>query len=129
MYDDWNTHNSNGRTRHDPLGALKTAGLVVVLFGAMLVSAMSVARAQTSAGADASCAPGCRTQHNACRLQSKGAPRCDGELQACVNRCIALRQAREAKDKSASSPAPPSPAMPSPAMPASARSLATAPKH
>jgi hypothetical protein len=91
MNNDW-----NDSTRHDLLGALKTAGLVVVLFGAMAISAISLAQAETLAGADASCAPGCRTQHNACRLQSKGAPRCDGELQACVTRCVSLQAQKKA---------------------------------
>jgi hypothetical protein len=69
----------------DPFGWLKTLALVVILFAAMLLSAMSLARAED-------CAPGCRARHNDCRVQTKGAAtQCDSQLQACIHRCLAVR--------------------------------------
>jgi predicted carbohydrate-binding protein with CBM5 and CBM33 domain len=72
---------------HDSFGWLKTTGLVLVLFAAMIASAIVLARASHADG----CAPNCRARHNECRLQTKGAPNCDGQLQACVTRCMAAR--------------------------------------
>lgn len=72
---------------HDPFGWIKTAALVIVLFVAMLLSAMALARAESA------CAPACRSRHNECRLATKGAPQCDAQLQACVTTCLASRSA------------------------------------
>lgn len=30
---------------------------------------------------------GCRAAHNACRIQTKGSPACDGQLTACLSGC------------------------------------------
>lgn len=69
---------------HDPFGWIKTAGVVMALLAVFFLSAMSLARAD-------SCAPSCRQRHNECRLQTKGAPQCDVQLQACVTNCMVER--------------------------------------
>jgi hypothetical protein len=66
---------------HDPFGWLKTSGLVAIVFAAMLTSAIGLAQANQ-------CAASCRSQHNACRVSTKGAPSCDAALQSCVARCM-----------------------------------------
>jgi len=35
-----------------------------------------------------SCAAQCRAAHNQCRIATKGSPRCDAQLQACLSRCL-----------------------------------------
>lgn len=34
------------------------------------------------------CVPTCRQRHNECRIQTKGSPSCDAQLQACIQACI-----------------------------------------
>ena len=62
-------------------GWLKTLAAVVVLFAIMLVSGVLAARADDCAGQ-------CRARHNQCRLQTKGSPSCDGQLQSCLQSCF-----------------------------------------
>ena len=69
--------------RHDPFGWLKTLGLILVVFGLMIATGVMAAKAGEP------CADQCRTGHNACRLQTKGAPKCDAQFNACVQQCIA----------------------------------------
>jgi hypothetical protein len=38
--------------------------------------------------AEASCASLCRQRHNQCRIATRGAPRCDSELQRCLKGCL-----------------------------------------
>lgn len=38
--------------------------------------------------AEASCASLCRQRHNQCRISTRGAPRCDAELQRCLKGCL-----------------------------------------
>jgi hypothetical protein len=75
-------HYNTDYDRHDPLGWLKTLGLVVVVFALVIGTGIMAAKANT-------CAPSCRDRHNQCRLQTKGAPSCDAQLQACLQSCLA----------------------------------------
>jgi hypothetical protein len=70
------------KDRHDPFGWLKTLGLIVVVFALMIASGIMAAKAEP-------CADQCRAQHNQCRLQTKGAPQCDAQFNACVQSCLA----------------------------------------
>jgi hypothetical protein len=74
--------NTSTFERHDPLGWLKTLGLIVLVFALMIGTGMMAAKADT-------CAPACRANHNQCRLQTKGAATCDAQLQACLQSCLA----------------------------------------
>jgi len=38
--------------------------------------------------AEASCASLCRQRHNQCRISTRGAPRCDADLQRCLKGCL-----------------------------------------
>lgn len=67
---------------HDPFGWLKTLGLVMAMFGLMLVTGVLAARAD-------SCTDQCRVHHDQCRLQTKGSPACDTQQSACLQSCIA----------------------------------------
>jgi hypothetical protein len=42
--------------------------------------------------AEASCASLCRQRHNQCRIATRGAARCDAELQRCLKGCIATKR-------------------------------------
>jgi hypothetical protein len=42
--------------------------------------------------AEASCASLCRQRHNQCRIQSRGASKCDADLQRCLNGCLASKR-------------------------------------
>ena len=68
--------------RHDPFGWLKTLGVIVLVFFLMLTSGILAARADD-------CASQCRSRHNQCRLQTKGSPSCDVQLQGCLQSCFA----------------------------------------
>jgi hypothetical protein len=68
--------------RHDPFGWLKTLGLIIVVFGLMIGTGVLAAKADT-------CTDSCRAAHNQCRLQTKGAPSCDTQFNACVQTCVA----------------------------------------
>jgi len=59
----------------------KSVVAVLVVDLLMLVSAVLVARADDCAGQ-------CRARHNQCRLQTKGSPSCDAQLQGCLQSCI-----------------------------------------
>lgn len=37
------------------------------------------------------CIQQCRSAHNQCRIQSKGSPSCDAQLQSCLDSCRARR--------------------------------------
>lgn len=57
--------------------------------------APSSARSQSEPAiviAEASCASLCRQRHNQCRIATKGAPRCDADLQRCLKGCIATQR-------------------------------------
>ena len=41
---------------------------------------------------EASCASLCRQRHNQCRIATKGASRCDADLQRCLKSCIATKR-------------------------------------
>jgi hypothetical protein len=68
--------------RHDPFGWFKTIIAVLVVFGLMITTGMMAARAD-------GCADACRAKHNECRVQTKGSPQCDTQVNACVQQCIA----------------------------------------
>jgi hypothetical protein len=42
--------------------------------------------------ADASCVSLCRQRHNQCRIATRGAARCDAELQRCLKSCLATKR-------------------------------------
>jgi hypothetical protein len=42
--------------------------------------------------AEASCASLCRQRHNQCRISTRGAPRCDADLQRCLKDCLATKR-------------------------------------
>lgn len=42
--------------------------------------------------AEASCASLCRQRHNQCRISTRGAARCDADLQRCLKGCIATKK-------------------------------------
>jgi hypothetical protein len=42
--------------------------------------------------AEASCASLCRQRHNQCRISTRGAPRCDADLQRCLKDCLASKR-------------------------------------
>ena len=42
--------------------------------------------------AEASCASLCRQRHNQCRISTRGAPRCDADLQRCLKGCLATKR-------------------------------------
>ena len=66
---------------HDPFGWLKTLGAIIVVFGLMITTGIVAARADA-------CADACRARHNECRVQTKGSPQCDAQVNACVQQCI-----------------------------------------
>jgi hypothetical protein len=68
--------------RHDPFGWFKTTVAVLVVFSLMITTGMMAARADA-------CADACRAKHNECRVQTKGSPQCDAQVNACVQQCIA----------------------------------------
>jgi hypothetical protein len=41
---------------------------------------------------EASCASLCRQRHNQCRISTRGAPRCDADLQRCLKGCLATKR-------------------------------------
>jgi hypothetical protein len=44
--------------------------------------------------AEASCASLCRQRHNQCRIATRGAPRCDADLQRCLKGCLGATKRR-----------------------------------
>ena len=67
--------------RPQAFSPLKTAATMLIVFALMLVSGVLAARADDCAGQ-------CRARHNQCRIQTKGSPSCDGQLQACLQSCF-----------------------------------------
>lgn len=51
-------------------------------------SALPAASREGIVVAEASCASLCRQRHNQCRISTRGAPRCDAELQRCLKGCL-----------------------------------------
>ena len=51
-------------------------------------SSAPVASHEAMVVAEASCASLCRQRHNQCRISTRGAPRCDAELQRCLKGCL-----------------------------------------
>ena len=71
-------------------GSVKGLAHVVFLLGLMLVAISGPAFADP-------CAEGCRSQHNACRMNTKllYSPRCDSALQSCLSGCFAQNRTRD----------------------------------
>jgi hypothetical protein len=42
--------------------------------------------------AEASCTSICQQRHNQCRINTRGAARCDADLQRCLKSCIATKK-------------------------------------
>ena len=68
--------------RHDPFGWFKTTCLVLVVFALMIGTSVMAARAED-------CPSSCRQRHNLCRIQMKGSPSCDTQLESCIRSCMA----------------------------------------
>lgn len=84
------------RQAHD-----RTYGVVHGLLSAAFTAACAIAVTSGAQAAEAEqCATGCRAKHNQCRIQMKGAPSCDTQLEACLRSCVA------AQTKAAPIPAP-----------------------
>ena len=64
--------------------------LVLVLASTIPAGSSSPLPAFTRAQGGA-CTEACRAEHNQCRLQTKGSPRCDAQFAACMQRCIEAR--------------------------------------
>lgn len=43
---------------------------------------------------EATCAANCRQQHNQCRIATRGASRCDTQLQRCLQGCLGKKKGR-----------------------------------
>lgn len=72
----------------------QTAGSAI---GLVRVAILTTLMLVTSGAAFADpCAQGCRSQHNACRMNTKllYAPRCDAALQSCLSGCFAQDRER-----------------------------------
>jgi hypothetical protein len=67
---------------HGSFGWLKTLALIIVMFALMIGTGFVAAKADTQ------CATACRAAHDQCRILRQGAPACDLQLQACVQRCL-----------------------------------------
>lgn len=74
---------------------VQTAGNAKGLARAAILTVLMLA-ASGSAFADP-CAEGCRSQHNACRMNAKllYAPRCDSALQSCLSGCFSQDRFRD----------------------------------
>jgi hypothetical protein len=66
----------------ETFGWLKTLGLIIVVFALMIGTGVLAAKADA-------CTDACRVKHNQCRLETKGAPACDSQVNACVQACVA----------------------------------------
>ena len=74
---------SKPRDRNSRVGRATKALMAAVFFvPAVILATGSAVRADDCAGQ-------CRAHHNQCRLQTKGSPSCDAELQDCLQRCLA----------------------------------------
>jgi hypothetical protein len=52
-------------------------------------NALPAIQAPAVVAQDNSCASVCQTQHDQCRVQTKGSPACDAARQRCLQACIA----------------------------------------
>ena len=52
-------------------------------------TALPAVQAPVIVAQDGSCANACQTQHDQCRVQTKGSPSCDVARQRCLQACIA----------------------------------------
>jgi hypothetical protein len=67
-------------------GIMSTAFAVIAVLGVLAVGDSGVELAQAD-----QCVQQCRSAHNQCRINSKGSPSCDAQLQACMDSCRAKR--------------------------------------
>ncbi len=57
-------------------------------------NALPAVQAPAVVAQDNSCAGRCQTEHDQCRVQTKGSPNCDAARQRCLQACIASKKAR-----------------------------------
>lgn len=55
-------------------------------------SSLPAIQAPVIVAQDASCANACQSEHDRCRVQTKGSPSCDGARQRCLQACIASKR-------------------------------------
>lgn len=61
---------------------MKMALASLAIFGLFTVGGTAIDMAQAD-----QCVQQCRAAHNQCRIDTKGSPTCDGQLQACMDGC------------------------------------------
>lgn len=61
---------------------MKSAVAAFALFGLFTVADATQELAQAD-----QCVQQCRSDHNQCRIKTKGSPSCDSQLQACMDSC------------------------------------------
>ncbi len=61
---------------------MKSAVAAFALFGLFTVADATQELAQAD-----QCVQQCRSDHNQCRISTKGSPSCDSQLQACMDSC------------------------------------------
>ncbi len=66
-------------------------------FAAPLSPDNGVMRPDTIRIEAASCAANCRQQHNQCRIATRGASRCDAQLQRCLQGCLGKQKQQQKK--------------------------------
>lgn len=55
-------------------------------------SAFPAVSAPVVVAQDGTCANSCQTQHDQCRVATKGSPTCDAERQRCLQACISSKR-------------------------------------
>jgi len=58
----------------------------------MILACVLGLNSTSQAAENEQCAPACRAKHNQCRIQMKGAPVCDTQLEACIRACVATQK-------------------------------------
>jgi len=59
---------------------------------ALAIACVLAVNGPAQAAENEQCAPACRAKHNQCRIQMKGAPACDTQLEACIRACVAAQK-------------------------------------
>jgi hypothetical protein len=84
-----NTYQSKSAQASDELPARVCTNSSLRVGTMILLTTLALA-ATFSAEAN-SCQQSCRASWNQCRIQNKGSPSCDGQLQSCMQACIPRR--------------------------------------
>lgn len=70
---------------------LAAARLASIAAGGVVAVALLVLPPAATPALANPCSAQCRHAHNQCRIQTKGAPMCDGQLAQCLRSCLAER--------------------------------------